>query len=166
MTCFAQNSNSFFFFFYKNLVFSEIQALCMFLYSLTIPSEHLPQLSGQSNQSLSISSSPRFISRGFNSIAGILHRLIDEHQLLSGFTPQGFSKTFKNTTLRCCFQICPDCKFQLSYYFNLFLWIHFLNEESSWGIGIMLLHYGWCDSRHQKVVNLFCREVPNYFLKP
>ena len=43
----------FFFFFYKNLVFSEIQTLCMFLYSLTIPSEHLPQLSGRSNQSLS-----------------------------------------------------------------------------------------------------------------
>lgn len=134
--------------------------------SLTIPSEHLPQLSGQSNQSLSISSSPRFISRGFNSIAGILHGLIDEHQLLSGFTPQGFSKTFKNTTLRCCFQICLDCKFQLSYYFNLFLWIHFLNEESSWGVGIVLLLYGVIQGIKKLQQNPFCREVPNYFLKP
>ena len=117
--CLALRSFQSSFSFYKWFVFSQRGIMYVPL-SLTIPSEHLPQLSGQSNQSLSISSSPRFISRGFNSIAGILHGLIDEHQLLSGFTPQGFSKTFKNTTLRCCFQICLDCKFQLSYYFNLF----------------------------------------------
>ena len=69
----------------RNYVLKEVETL------LRRKKKHLKNTlwSSRSNQSLYLFSSPRFISKGFNSIERLLERLIDENEPLSGFNPKG-----------------------------------------------------------------------------